>query len=175
MYKAIWYIEVVFNNNILFVSDAHADLDQLMNDLLEDGEFEASEWVSRKQAMASNWEDARSIIWNSVLESYVKPDNNILCHKCEATIATIRCLDCLGSLLCPSCDKDNHMAQPFHDRQTWRNGIYENLPQGMSYSSLHVILPQKEIIYYKSLLWENLSPESLYDGASKPSACGVYK
>ena len=99
-------------------------------DTLIDGDYEVSEWKARREAVESNWETARSFLYTRVLESNAIPEVDTLCHKCNEAVASVTCIDCLGALLCTQCDYIMHHSQPFHDRQTWKNGFFEMLPQG---------------------------------------------
>ena len=123
------------------LDDPTQDLEDFIQDLLENGENKASEWQNRQEDINTCWESCRSFMMQRIVEANAVMDKEKLfdCFVCQKTKATVRCVDCMGSFLCNECDNIVHSVNPLHDRQTWRDGYYQFLPQGKNSRQKHKI------------------------------------
>ncbi|XP_072045397.1 uncharacterized protein [Amphiura filiformis] len=110
------------------IEDPHQQLQMLMENLVEQNEYQLSAWESRQVEYEANWLAHRQIIFQHMLELEAPPEEK-QCDGCSKELAMVRCFDCIGSYLCTSCDHIIHSCNPMHNRCTWDNGFLEFLPQ----------------------------------------------
>ena len=76
-------------------------------------------WHERTQAETENWETARGLIFEKMIETEEVPEARIECHFQSCTKqASICCLSCNNCYMCTDCDTDQHCMMPLHDRNS---------------------------------------------------------
>eukprot|EP00794_Sanderia_malayensis_P019700 gene19700-21649_t len=90
-----------------------------------------TEWAQRKRVLAENWASMRNWLFCAFLLNNCTPEENVSCSKCQLKFAAIRCTEC-RKLLCSTCDEEVHADAPFHDREIWKNGFFEQIGNRMA-------------------------------------------
>lgn len=84
-------------------------------------------WHERTQAEAENWETARGLIFEKMIETEAIPVARIECHFQSCTKqGSICCLSC-NCYMCSDCDTDQQCMMPLRDRNSWLHGYFEKL------------------------------------------------
>ena len=99
-----------------------------------------TKWQKRVENLEENWETIRKTIFTSVLSSLAPPSSPVLCCRCAANEAVLRCRQCgVLQYLCAQCDDDTHCSQPLHDREVWLDGYFQPISPTQSVSSSQLV------------------------------------
>ena len=104
------------------------DADKLLNGWKE---MKQDEWGKRVESVNTNWEASRKHLFEQMLRHFAP--NIQKCFLCNSHNAIFRCLQCVNYIgICGSYDEKIHSSNPFHDREVFFNGFYQNIKPTVS-------------------------------------------